>query len=668
MGRRSIGWARVSDQVRQLGQGLLDQVALPPEARPFEVRYRRAAHQAAVAWFSAHVPALTVLAALGGRSIALALVGSAAVALSASLATVYARDARHAGWLIGALAMAEAALVVTVLQGPWAAEVPGYLFATLVGLALLADPVAVLVALATAALGHAAALAWAPALVPASSAELLARMVALVVAATVSTALARILFDAGAAVSDLLEARTATAAERNREVQAVLDQSIQGILTVSTDGTLVPRWSRLAGEWLGEPRVGATVWEFFATHDETFAQWLALGWQAIDEDVLPHELSLDQLPKRLIADGRHLDVQYRPAGDVYLMILTDRSERAARDRAEAIQAETVRAFEHVLRDRNGFFESWSALEHQVNELCADPPVLTPISVERAIGGLRERASLVGLKSVAEACARVERDLRDSGEPPTLQALREVGQAWHRLAERLAPMLSVGPTDLDVDEADLERLLGVVRARLPHREIEDAVVALRLEPVRRRFERLEAHARHTAARLGIDELHVITDDGGVRVDREATAPFWASLIHVVENAIDHGLRDAHGVRQLTMTARYVEAGQVEVTIADSGAGVRWERVAAAAAMRGLPISTRRALIEAMFSDRLSTRDEASDVSGHGRGLAEVRAACDARGIERRVASETALGTTFTFVLPPELTGATVEVDELRARAG
>jgi two-component system chemotaxis sensor kinase CheA len=147
---------------------------------------------------------------------------------------------------------------------------------------------------------------------------------------------------------------------------------------------------------------------------------------------------------------------------------------------------------------------------------------------------------------------------------------------------------------------------------------------------------------------------------VRLDHDRWAPFWGAFVHVVRNAVDHGLEDPEtraaigkaipriGLR----TYEIVEgaAGQLILEISDDGRGIRWEAVAAKAAKVGLPHATRDDLAAALFAEGLSTRDAVTETSGRGVGLGAVREACAALGGRIEVESTSGVGTTFRFRFP------------------
>ncbi|MEY4513349.1 MAG: hypothetical protein RLZZ450_5471 [Pseudomonadota bacterium] len=101
--------------------------------------------------------------------------------------------------------------------------------------------------------------------------------------------------------------------------------------------------------------------------------------------------------------------------------------------------------------------------------------------------------------------------------------------------------------------------------------------------------------------------------------------------MVRNAVDHGLERgaAQGRATIYLSTKH-QHGQLVVELSDNGRGVDWAKVARKAEEQGLARATRTDLVEALFSDGLSTRDEATEYSGRGVGMSAVRAECEARG--------------------------------------
>ena len=102
-------------------------------------------------------------------------------------------------------------------------------------------------------------------------------------------------------------------------------------------------------------------------------------------------------------------------------------------------------------------------------------------------------------------------------------------------------------------------------------------------------------------------------------------------------------------RLELRTRY-DAGTILVEIADNGRGIDWKRLAIKAKEQGLPCSNAEQLTQALFADGVSTRDEVTETSGRGMGLASTRAECELLGGKIDVESTVGQGTLFRFRMP------------------
>ena len=167
------------------------------------------------------------------------------------------------------------------------------------------------------------------------------------------------------------------------------------------------------------------------------------------------------------------------------------------------------------------------------------------------------------------------------------------------------------------------------------------------------------ARSLAARLGRAELEVEVEANRLRLSRVALAGFWASLTHVVRNAVDHGIESAEERAKagkplrarLALRAMRV-AGEVGIEVSDDGRGIDWRAVASRAKAMGLPHQSPRDLTHALFVDGLSTRADVSEVSGRGIGLGAAQSECEKLGGSATVVSEPGRGSTLRFTFPSE----------------
>jgi chemotaxis protein histidine kinase CheA len=180
-------------------------------------------------------------------------------------------------------------------------------------------------------------------------------------------------------------------------------------------------------------------------------------------------------------------------------------------------------------------------------------------------------------------------------------------------------------------------------------------------------RAAEQAQAIAKRLGKPTLRIALEDNGVRLDPVHWAGFWTSFVHLIRNAIDHGIELPEQREQVgkapegSLTLRTeLTADAFYVVLSDDGRGIDWAAIADKAHKLGLPYQTHEALVEALFADGLTTRSEVSEYSGRGVGMGVLREACRSRGGELRVESRSGQGTTVEFRFPRSAVEASIQL--------
>jgi two-component system, chemotaxis family, sensor kinase CheA len=200
--------------------------------------------------------------------------------------------------------------------------------------------------------------------------------------------------------------------------------------------------------------------------------------------------------------------------------------------------------------------------------------------------------------------------------------------------------------------DVERL----RADLD--EVVSSAWALRLAPVHGTLAELGEHALELA-RAHAKELRIRIDDGGALVERRLLDEVREPLLHLVRNAVDHGIEPAHERGDKPVPAEIVLSAEgrgdhVVIVVADDGRGIDLARVRAIAVARGLISATtvlsEEAAHELLFIHGFSTRQDTTNLSGRGVGLDAVRRRLTAIGGWVSVASNRGLGTRFAIHIP------------------
>jgi two-component system chemotaxis sensor kinase CheA len=471
--------------------------------------------------------------------------------------------------------------------------------------------------------------------------------------------------------------------ERTRDLRAVLDNVEEALLTVTADGRLAGDPSATFSRWFPHARAGDHLWQILSPLDAEASSWLAVGWEQLGEETLPLDVALDQLPASFCDGGsrRHYRIGYRPMGDaarpeLFLVVISDVTTDVERLRREADQQDHLMLFQQVMVDGGQFEESFGEMERLVHRIL-DRDHADRYSLARTLHTIKGNAGMYGLSSLTTLCHDLESRMDDGQRDPTAEELDQLGEAWAALAGRVRALLRLTQSDrLAITAADLAQVRHAVSGGRAPGELLYALTYLEREPVARRFERFAEQARHVAARLGKGEVIVEVDAEGLRLDARRWTPFWASFVHLLRNALDHGLETPDerrragkgGPGHLKLLARD-SGGQVLIEVIDDGRGINWDAVRAKAEKRGLAASTTAELATALLEGGLSTKSETTLYSGRGAGLSASYRACCELGGHMTITSELGRGTTFRLLIPGD-DGAALPLDpaELRAARG
>ena len=455
--------------------------------------------------------------------------------------------------------------------------------------------------------------------------------------------------------------RTAQLNRINRGMRFVFDNVDQGFLTVSLNGVISPERPRIVDRWFGAPKDGMTFSDYIRPVDGLVADWFDLGLQQLTEDLLPRDLLLDQLPRRVTHQGRVFSFAYSfivaeadQVGDLLLVVITDMTGDIAREKAERESREMLGIFQHVVGDRAGAQQFLD----EVSDLVQQVVVGSTLEIDRrGVHTIKGNCGLFGIESMVQICHEIESGLQDSrGAVTALDRERLRGQ-WEHVAHFARGLMVERQPLVELSEAELGELKQALNARAPHHEIAALAEHWRDEQVALRFARLATKTEYLAKRLGKHAIDVQIDTGGIRLPAERWAPFWAALVHAINNAVDHGIeapeiRVARGkspAGTLRLSA-HRESDELLIALDDDGGGIDWTRLALVAAAKGLSHATEMDLTAALFSDGISTRAEVTASSGRGIGLGALRDATTALGGRIEVRSEPGRGASFVFRFP------------------
>lgn len=194
------------------------------------------------------------------------------------------------------------------------------------------------------------------------------------------------------------------------------------------------------------------------------------------------------------------------------------------------------------------------------------------------------------------------------------------------------------------------------------DLQRRALDLRTAPLLRVMEPLPRVARELARQLG-KQVHVELEGAELELDRSILDRLSDPLVHLLRNAVDHGLETP----DLRLRAGKSQAGRIRlqarrekdsirISVEDDGAGIDLEAVRARAVAAGLlhegiaedlPPDEIAALV---FRPGLSTRPTVSEVSGRGVGMDAVKATVESLGGRVELSSRAGLGTVTSLVVP------------------
>ncbi len=194
------------------------------------------------------------------------------------------------------------------------------------------------------------------------------------------------------------------------------------------------------------------------------------------------------------------------------------------------------------------------------------------------------------------------------------------------------------------------------------DLQDGILDVRMVPLGQTFDRLARAVRQVARDHGKD-VRLIVSGADTEVDKLIVEELADPLLHIIRNAVDHGIERAEARERVGKPATgtlalnaYQKGNHVVIEIEDDGAGMDDERILQAAVARGSVSAesggdmSRAEKLALIFLPGVSTAASVSDLSGRGVGMDVVKTHISRLGGVVDVQSQLEIGTKFTITLP------------------
>ncbi len=223
------------------------------------------------------------------------------------------------------------------------------------------------------------------------------------------------------------------------------------------------------------------------------------------------------------------------------------------------------------------------------------------------------------------------------------------------------MVLQDPAIQRLDSQSLARNIGQVGKIT--RDLQEAAMSLRMVTVKPTFQKTARLVRDVAAKSG-KKVALAMEGEDTELDRNVVEQISDPLVHMIRNAVDHGIETPDGRRlagknvegRLLLRA-YHQGGSIVIEIQDDGRGIDKARVVKKGIEKGLlpPGATPESLSDAevfrmIFLPGFSTAEKVTDLSGRGVGMDVVRRNIEALRGKIEIDSRLGEGTTFRMRLP------------------
>ena len=191
-----------------------------------------------------------------------------------------------------------------------------------------------------------------------------------------------------------------------------------------------------------------------------------------------------------------------------------------------------------------------------------------------------------------------------------------------------------------------------------REMRHKLLRVRLAPIATLFRRFSRFLRDLARERG-QAIELCIEGGETAVDRAIIGRLYEPLVHIVRNAVAHGIESADeraargkpAKAQILLSAR-IREGRVHVCVADDGRGLDMRAITAKASAQGMDTSklSERDRQRLIFQSGFSTAPSVSNLAGRGVGLDVVASVVQGLGGSIDVRGASGRGTVFVLDLP------------------
>ncbi len=469
--------------------------------------------------------------------------------------------------------------------------------------------------------------------------------------------------------------------QKAETMDAVQEHSNYAFLMVDEDLTIAHASTKCCQKIFGKPsQVGNSILDLI-DFSPSQASLFRMAAKQVFEDILPEKVSLKMLPNSFEQRSRHYQLQSSAVRNrnqkvtTLLLTIVDCSDRVRIEKEAAINQALLR----VARERSAF---------QAFAIDTEKDFTAAIEAVTAQDFDRYRAILHTLKGNFSAfglsqIAKLAHDLEDEAYP-TIEHIKQIQNGFEEFLMEAQMVLGLSvkagqAAFIQIKQGDLQGLKQLVTEEPnPAAGLQQRILAWidRVQLVA--FESLLSHTITScygwAAQLG-KQIEIKLTNPHLPVEPKHLRPITKNLVHLLNNAIDHGIEapENRGTKKrtgsITIHCEYLTPSEdLMISVQDDGQGLDLDAIRNTAIKRSLRSAadlakmneTEIALL--IFEPGFSTSSEVSNLSGRGVGMSALRESLLEIGGEVEIHSRRGQGTTFSLRVPahraPKLTDRTI----------
>lgn len=488
-----------------------------------------------------------------------------------------------------------------------------------------------------------------------------------------------------------------TVTDRTSALRNLLNNAGQGFLSFGPDLLVHEEYSSECARIFGSPIAGAIFSNLIFPNDREQQDFLESLFHEIftqnDQDT--REVYLPLLPNEISINARVITVEYkiienpgRKDAEFCMVILSDVTRNRLLENQVEQERNLLKMVVKVIVNRTDFIQNVK----DFYRFCTSglPGILAATAtieekyaeVFRQVHTFKGNFSQLNMDAVAERLHQLESELTDFKSKGGLKVdQRELEQmfndldpeAWLQkdlayLEEVLGQELLTQDDELVISKSRLMEIEKRIETLLPPSECKLLIPELRrlrYKPFAELFNSFPDYVNRLAERFEKPVYPVKVTAEPIQVDPDAYKGVIKSLVHVFRNAMDHGMesiderlelgKEEYGQISINISSndRYIIAA-----ISDDGRGIDAKTVRTKALAQGLLpdeqllTASDEEIIQLIFVDGFSTKDNITDISGRGVGLAALKHELTRMGGYPRVETVLGQGTTFYLYLPLE----------------